>query len=279
MDAWWEEYKAAFHRQEDWQALSDLKASRDKLQMWILQERITSEEDIMHELKGLPPVQCVQTYQIFEEWLLVSWPHLKEEVSKDEHHTFLEILENFLLTVQRHFSTPGHFQLLYDEWKEEFQTCLGHQDYQALSYLKVIKGMLQPWLSQKKVPAQFYAWQVLKKLRPLKCCHDWRTLEELLLCLEEPAQQTWLDTFYKDHWWLHYRRRVPNKEVVRKLVSFYRHYTDCNGKVCMDKSKLKWEVHDLRHKLGWPMVARIQLMRIHDEVELWERRRVEERIG
>ena len=82
-----------------------------------------------------------------------------------------------------------------------------------------------------------------------------------------------------------YRRRADGivdleNAVVRRIVVVYRHYTDCNGHVRFDQQSLQAEIRSLRYESGWPMVARVQFLRVHDAIkQLKKKRRAEMKIA
>ena len=69
------------------------------------------------------------------------------------------------------------------------------------------------------------------------------------------------------------RGRVSRRAIVRHLVVLYRHYTYPCGMVCMGVESVRAELRELRVRFGWPLVARIQLLRLHDAIEEFKRRR------
>ena len=69
-----------------------------------------------------------------------------------------------------------------------------------------------------------------------------------------------------------YRRRADGtvdleNAVVRRIIVVYRHYSDCNGHLRLDQKSLRAEIRALRYESGWPMVARVQFMRVHDAIQ------------
>ena len=69
-----------------------------------------------------------------------------------------------------------------------------------------------------------------------------------------------------------YQRRADGtvdleKAVVRRIIVVYRHYANSNGHVGFDQKSLQVEIRTLRYESGWPMVARVQFLRVHDAIQ------------
>ena len=89
VQAWdngWEEQKAKLLEKEDWQALSNLKATKDKLQTWISQEEAPTEEDVLRELKGLASFQSCQDWRVLEDVLLTAEELMKAGTRQHNLH-------------------------------------------------------------------------------------------------------------------------------------------------------------------------------------------------
>ena len=94
VQAWdngWEEQKAKLLKKEDWQALSNLKATRDKLQTWISQEEAPTEEDVLRELKGLASFQSCQDWSELEDVLLTAEELMKAGTQQHNLHLLYDL--------------------------------------------------------------------------------------------------------------------------------------------------------------------------------------------
>jgi molecular chaperone GrpE (heat shock protein) len=94
-DNGWEAHKAKLLQKEDFQALSNLKSAKEKLQTWLSQKEAPNEEEVLRELRDIQSIECFKDWCEIGEVLLTA-EELSMAGSQQQH---VHLLNNQQLAI------------------------------------------------------------------------------------------------------------------------------------------------------------------------------------